>query len=84
MYNAVQSSWGTATTAHVPGLNIYGKTGSAQNPHGEAHAWFIGYSKLKDFPYAVAVFIEHGYSGAGAAAPLAGQLLKAYYYMRDK
>lgn len=84
MYNAVQGPRGTAITANVPGLNIYGKTGSAQNPHGEAHAWFIGFSKLKDFPYAIVVFIEHGYSGAGAAAPIAGKLLKAYYYMRNK
>jgi len=82
MMNAVQSSWGTGRTANVPGLNMYGKTGTAQNPHGKPHGWFIGYSKLKDFPFAVVVFIEHGISGADIAAPVAGQLLKYYYYMR--
>ncbi len=82
MLNAVQSSWGTARTANVPGLKMYGKTGTAQNPHGEPHGWFVGFSKLKDFPYAISVFIEHGIAGADVAAPVAGQLLKAYYYMR--
>ncbi|MDD3716591.1 MAG: penicillin-binding protein 2 [Candidatus Marinimicrobia bacterium] len=82
MLNAVQSNWGTGRTANVPGLNLFGKTGTAQNPHGEAHAWFVGYSKLKDFPYAVAVFVEHGMGGSDTAAPIAGKLLKAWYYMR--
>jgi penicillin-binding protein 2 len=81
MKNAVQRSWGTGRTANVPGLDMYGKTGTAQNPHGEAHAWFIGYSKLKNFPYAVAVFIEHGIGGSETAAPIAGKILKAYYHM---
>ena len=84
MYNAVQSSWGTGITANVPGLRMHGKTGTAQNPHGEPHAWFIGYSKLKDFPYAVVVFLEHGLAGSDVAAPMAGKLLKAYYYMREE
>ncbi|MCF7832912.1 MAG: penicillin-binding protein 2 [Candidatus Marinimicrobia bacterium] len=84
MLNAVQSSWGTARTANVPGLNMYGKTGTAQNPHGEAHGWFVGYSKHKNFPFAVAVFIEHGIAGADVAAPVGGQLLKIYYHMREQ
>ncbi len=84
MLNAVQSSWGTGRTANVPGLNMYGKTGTAQNPHGEAHGWFLGYSKRTDFPYAVVVFVEHGIAGSDIAAPVAGQLLKAYYYMRKR
>ncbi len=84
MQNAVQSSWGTGRTANVPGLHMYGKTGTAQNPHGESHGWFLGYSKKTDFPYAVVVFVEHGITGSDIAAPVAGQLLKAYYYMRDK
>ncbi|MBW6457574.1 MAG: penicillin-binding protein 2 [FCB group bacterium] len=82
MRNAVQSSWGTGRTANVPGLDMYGKTGTAQNPHGESHGWFLGYSALKDFPYAVVVFIEHGSSGSEIAAPFAGQILRTYYHMR--
>ncbi|MDZ7796332.1 MAG: penicillin-binding transpeptidase domain-containing protein [Candidatus Marinimicrobia bacterium] len=82
MRNAVQSSWGTGRTANVPGLDMCGKTGTAQNPHGRDHAWFLGHSRKKDFPYAVVVFIEHGRSGSETAAPIAGQLLKTYYHMR--
>ncbi len=84
MKNAVQDSRGTGRTANVPGLDMCGKTGTAQNPHGEAHGWFLGYSRKKDFPYAVTVFVEHGIAGSDIAAPVAGQLLKAYYHMRNE
>lgn len=81
MRDAVQSSWGTGKYANVPGLNMYGKTGTAQNSHGDNHAWFLGYSKKRDFPYAVVVLVENGGLGGSAAAPLAGKLLKKYYYV---
>ncbi len=68
---------GTATMARIPGIEIAGKTGTAQNPHGEPHAWFICFAPYDDPEVALSVFVEHGGYGASAAAPLARQLLKA-------
>ncbi|MFO7841329.1 MAG: penicillin-binding protein 2 [Fidelibacterota bacterium] len=82
MRNAVQSSRGTGRTGNVSGLDMCGKTGTAQNPHGQEHSWFLGYSRKKGFPYAVVAFVEQGGTGSETAAPIAGQLLKAYYHMR--
>lgn len=66
---------GTGRGARVKGVPVFGKTGTAQNPHGEAHAWFIGYMKEPDQTIAVAVLVEHGKSGGGIAAQIAGQIL---------
>jgi len=55
---------------------LYGKTGTAQNPHGENHAWFIGFSLDPDLPYAWAILLENGGTGGGKAAPLMGAMLR--------
>jgi len=67
---------GTGRAANVQGVPVYGKTGTAQNPHGEAHAWFIGYMKEPNQTVAIAVLIEHGKSGGGIAAQIAGKMFK--------
>lgn len=71
--NDVVSS-GTGRGARVKGVPVFGKTGTAQNPHGEAHAWFIGYMKEPDQTIAIAVLVEHGKSGGGIAAQVAGKI----------
>ncbi len=55
-----------------------GKTGTAQNPHGEDHAWFIGFAPYDDPEIAVAVLVEHGGFGAEVSAPLAGLMIEKY------
>ncbi len=74
MYDVINSSTGTGRAAKVRGLDVYGKTGTAQNPHGEAHSWFIGYSKEGGRTLAITVLIENGGSGSGVAAVTARRL----------
>lgn len=73
MVDAVRS--GTATAAGVAGVQVAGKTGSAQNPHGQTHAWFIGFAPADQPRLAVAVLVENAGSGGSVAAPVAGQLI---------
>lgn len=79
--------WGTRGTARMQRddeVMIAGKTGTAQNPHGEDHAWFIGYAPLSQPLVAAAVLIEFGEHGSSAAAPLAREILKNYVTRHQK
>ncbi len=69
--------YGTATAAAVSGMKVAGKTGSAQNPHGQTHAWFIGFAPADQPRVAVAVILENAGSGGSVAAPIGGRLLSA-------
>lgn len=78
-------SSGTGVAARVPGLMIAGKTGTAQNPHGDDHAWFIAYAaKPGEEPsIAVSVLVEHGQHGSSAAVPIARKVILAYFGISD-
>lgn len=69
-------SGGTGRAAAISGVKVAGKTGSAENPHGEAHAWFIGFAPADRPQVAVAVIIENGGAGGAAAAPVAREIIK--------
>lgn len=60
-----------------PGLEMCGKTGTAEVPPDEDHAWFVGFSQRADFPYAVVVCLENGGSGYDDAIPVANEVLQA-------
>jgi peptidoglycan glycosyltransferase len=81
MDQAVNGSLGRqfTTGAQVAGLNIAGKSGTAQlGGTGEPNSWFIGFAPAPDPQVAIAVIVEHGGRGAERAAPIAGQLLAAW------
>jgi peptidoglycan glycosyltransferase len=58
-------------------VQVAGKTGTAQLGDGsDPHSWFIGYAPADSAPrIAIAVVVEHGGSGGGRAAQIAGQLM---------
>ncbi len=67
---------GTGRAASIPGVQVAGKTGSAENPHGSAHAWFIGFAPAENPKVAVAVVVENGGAGGTEAAPIAREIMK--------
>lgn len=72
---------GTGVGIQLPGLVIGGKTGTAQNPGGEDHAWFVAYAgRPKEEPaLALAVLVSHGGHGGVTALPVAKELIKAQF-----
>ena len=81
MWRAVNSgfgSGGTASIAAVPGLDICGKTGTAQNPRGADNSVFICFAPKDNPKIAVAAYIENAGFGATWAAPIASLLVEKY------
>ncbi|HCY77764.1 MAG TPA: penicillin-binding protein 2 [Ignavibacteriales bacterium] len=69
---------GTATHIKMPDIQISGKTGTAQNPHGKDHALFVGFAPSDDPKIVVVVVIENVGFGGTYAAPVAKALIEAY------
>ena len=83
MKRVMQGDEGTARYSNVKNLDLHGKTGTAQNPHGKNHAWFISFSGKLSFPYAVVVFVENGEGGSKTAAPIAKKIYKYYWDLQN-
>ncbi|MGI9952341.1 penicillin-binding transpeptidase domain-containing protein [Moorellaceae bacterium AZ2] len=66
---------GTGQGARIPGVRVGGKTGSAQNPQGRAHSWFVGFAPAETPQVAVAVIVENAGAGGAVAAPIGGQIM---------
>lgn len=69
---------GTGRAARINNFSLAGKTGTAQNPQGDDHAWFIAYGPVDNPEVAIAVIVENGGSGGAVAAPLARELIRKY------
>jgi penicillin-binding protein 2 len=69
---------GTAARSKIPGIDFCGKTGTAQNPHGDNHSVFIGFAPKNNPKIAIAVLIENAGQGAWWAAPIASLLIEKY------
>jgi penicillin-binding protein 2 len=78
MYLVVNGAGGTGAAARVQGIDVAGKTGTAQNPHGKDHAWFVGFAPYENPQIAVCVLVENAGFGGAAAAPLAARLFEKY------
>ena len=93
LWEVVHNPKGTGRIAYIKGIDISGKTGTAQvigrkndfdlsekdlSDHFKAHAWFVAYAPSVDPQIAVAVLVEHGEHGSSAAAPIAREIIRTY------
>ncbi|MFA6923197.1 MAG: penicillin-binding protein 2 [Bacteroidales bacterium] len=76
MYDVVES--GTGVTAKIKGIPMCGKTGTAQNPHGEDHSVFILFAPKDNPKIALAIIVENAGFGATWAAPIASLMVEKY------
>ena len=91
LFDVINATGGTGWRAMSSSkdFQFFGKTGTAENPHGEAHASFIGFFELNDNRYSIVIIIENGGSGGSVAAPLAGDIASYFInnsqeYLADK
>ncbi len=70
---------GTARSLSDLPFSVAGKTGTAQNPHGEPHGWFIAFAPYENPQIAVVVLLENGGEGTTVAAPVAKEILQYWY-----
>ncbi len=82
MRGVVEKPGGTGGLARVKGIESAGKTGTAQNPHGKSHAWYIGFAPFQNPRIAIVVMIENVGYGGSFAAPIAGMCIEHYLYGR--
>lgn len=80
MKRVVNAPKGTGGAARIPEVVAAGKTGTAENPHGEDHAWFVGFAPYEEPTIAIAVMLENAGSGGAKAAPIAGLVMEKYIH----
>ncbi|MEI8134395.1 MAG: penicillin-binding protein 2 [bacterium] len=83
MWGAVHEPGGTAHSAETPGAHdcdIAGKTGTAQNPHGKDHAWFVSFAPFDHPKIAMCVLVENAGFGGMISAPITRKLIKYYLF----
>ncbi len=69
---------GTCRLANLPDIEVCGKTGTAQNPHGRDHSAFIGFAPYKDPKIAVCVYVENAGFGATFGVPIGSLVIERY------
>ena len=84
-YNSVQGmrevvKGGTASIVALKEVEIAGKTGTAQNPHGDSHSLFLCFAPFKNPEIALFVLVENAGSGSAVAAPIARGFLEMFYF----
>ena len=78
MQTVFEGSHGTARGSRIPGISAAGKTGTAQNPHGENHSIFIAFSPVEDPQIAISIIVENSGYGSTWAAPIASLMIEKY------
>ena len=78
MQQVIEGKSGTAQNSKLNNIPLCGKTGTAQNPHGEDHSIFIAFAPKKEPKIAIAVYIENGGWGSKWAAPIGSLMIEKY------
>lgn len=79
MWKVVNEAGGTAGRARIKGMEVAGKTGTAQFMRGKVkdnRVWFIAFAPYQNPRYAVCVMVEGGHAGGAVAVPIAGKILE--------
>ena len=69
---------GTGRFSRIPGIDMAGKTGTVQNPHGENHSVFVAFAPVDDPQIAISVIVENAGYGSVWAAPIASLMIEKY------
>lgn len=79
------TKFGTAASVFGPSfpVDIAGKTGTAENPHGRDHGWFVAYGPFDNPNIVVAVIVEQGGYGSQSAVPIGKKILEAAFGIVD-
>src|SRR5437762_1471900 len=81
LVGAVSGPGAFAFGAKIPGVDVAGKTGTAENRPGEPpHGWFVGFAPANAPTIVVAVIVENAADGGLAAAPVGGQVMRAAWW----
>ena len=78
MLNVFEGEHGTARWSKLEGIEICGKTGTVQNPHGKDHSMFIAFAPKDDPKIAITVIVENSGYGSTWAAPIASLMVEKY------
>jgi penicillin-binding protein 2 len=79
MLGVVETPAGTAHWTRIPWLEVAGKTGTAQNPHGDDHSWYTAYAPAGKPEIALAILVENAGHGGEIAAPIARDFFAEYF-----
>tara|TARA_A100001037_G_C15149499_1_gene638295 strand:+ start:51 stop:1814 length:1764 start_codon:yes stop_codon:yes gene_type:complete len=74
---------GRESQPNISDLKVFGKTGTAENPHGENHAWFTGWCEVFDKKYSIVVLLENAGSGGSVAAPVVQKIFTKMFKETD-
>lgn len=79
MLGVVEMPGGTAAWTRLKDIKVAGKTGTAQNPHGEDHSWYMAYAPADAPKIAIAVIMENAGHGSEFAAPVVRDFIREYF-----